>query len=387
MKQFTKLTIAISILFLTFSCSKDEENNSLTPDQAKIKVQELINNAVVNDFPGLSISVKSNSYNYTLFAGKTNLATNANYTANTLNYMHSISKTFTAVAILKLKEQGLINLNSTMNQYLAPVICNNITNGNTVTVKQLLNMKSGIVDYLDNPQFFIDAQIGVLPMPSSQLLQYVYNKPAHFAPGSQYEYSNINYHLLALIIESVTNGNHHDFITNTIINQYNLTQTFYVPQSSYATEPANTVSSYSSSIIPNQTTDISNLQFGIVKSSIGDDGIIASTNDIAKFYKLLLQDKTLVSANSLAEMTAPDNTLGQSYYGMGLASYKIPTGQLAIGHNGSGAGAAAEAWYFPEKGITITFATNIWSLDDNDPKLFKFYQLWENVTKLILEAK
>ena len=86
-------------------------------------------------------------------------------------------------------------------------------------------------------------------------------------------------------------------------------------------------------------------------------------------------------------MTAPDNTLGQSYYGMGLASYKIPTGQLAIGHNGSGAGAAAEAWYFPEKGITITLATNIWSLDENDPKMFKFYQLWDNVTKLILEAK
>lgn len=387
MKQFTKLTIAISILFLTFSCSKDEENNSLTPDQAKIKVQELINNAVVNDFPGLSISVKSNSYNYTLFAGKTNLATNANYTANTLNYMNSISKTFTAVAILKLKEQGLINLNSTMNQYLAPEICNNITNGNTITVKQLLNMKSGIADYIDNPQFINDAQNGTLPMPSSQILQYVYNKPAHFVPGSQFEYSNINYHLLALIIESVTNGNHHDFITNTIINQFNLTETFYVPQSSYVTEPANTVSSYSSSIIPNQTTNISDLQFGIVKSSIGDDGIIATTNDIAKFYKLLLQDKTVLAQASLNEMIASSNPIDQPYYGMGLYSFKVPTGELAIGHDGSLIGSVAQGWYFPEKGITISFATNIWSLNESDPIRLKYSQLWSNITKLILEAK
>lgn len=385
MKQFSKFTIVISILFLTFSCSKEEQSISLTPEQAEIKVQELINNAVANDFPGLSISVKSNSYNYTIFAGKSNLVTNANYTANTLNYMHSISKTFTAVAILKLNEQGLINLSSTINQYLGPSICNNITNGNVITVKQLLNMKSGIADYIDNPQFINDAQTSVLPMSSSQILQYVYNKPAHFVPGTQFEYSNINYHLLALIIENVTNGNHHDYITNNIINQYNLTQTFYVPQSSYTLEPTNTVTSYTP--ISNQFNDVSELQFGVVKSSIGDDGIISTTNDIAKFYKLLLQDKALVSTTSLAEMTAPDNTLGQPYYGMGLYSYKIPTGQVAIGHDGSLIGGAAQAWYFPEKGITIALATNFWSLDESNPKILKFYQLWDNITKLILEAK
>jgi len=387
MKKIAKIVIVISVLFFGASCTKKGDNNFLTAAQAQTKVQELLNNAVVNDFPGLSISVKANAYNYTVVAGKSNLATNTNYTANTLNYMHSISKTFTAVAILKLKEQGLINLNATINQYLAPAICNNITNGNTITVKQLLNMKSGIADYIDNPQFIADAQNGVLPMPSSQILQYVYNKPAHFAPGASFEYANINYHLLALIIDNVTHGSHYDYITNNIINQYNLSQTFYVPQSNFATAPANTVSSYSSSIVPNQTTNVSGLQFGLVKSSIGDDGIISTTSDIATFYMLLLQNKTVVSATSLAEMTAPDNTTGQAYYGMGLYSYKIPSGYIAIGHDGSLVGGAAQAWYFPEKGITITLATNIWSLNANDPQILKFYQLWDNVTKLILEAK
>lgn len=387
MKPVTKSVSAFLILFTTFSCSKKVETNSFTVEQAKVKIQELINDAVNSDFPGISVSVRSNNYNYTLFAGKADLTTNLNYSENSLNYMHSISKTFTAVAILKLKEQGLINLNAPINQYLDPTICNNITNGNIITVRQLLNMKSGIADYLDNPQFFTDAQTGTLPMPSSQMLQYVYNKPAHFVPGSSFEYSNINYHLLALIIDKIIQGNHRDYITNNIINQYHLSETYYIPQSNFVSAPINTVSSYSSSIVPNQITDISELQFGVVKSSIGDDGIISTTNDIAKFYELLLRDKTLVNAASLSEMMAPDNTLGQAYYGMGVYSYRISTGQLAIGHDGSGAGAAAEAWYFPEKGVTVSLATNVWSLDDNDPKILKYYQLWDKVTKLILAAK
>lgn len=385
MKQLTISTIAIFLFLLNASCSEKEE--FLNPDQVKSKIQELINNAVIDDFPGLSITVLSDRYNYTIVAGKSNKATNTSYSENTLNYVHSISKTFTAVAVLKLKEQGSINLNATINQYLAPEICDNITNGNIITVKQLLTMKSGIADYTDNPQFAIDAQTGMLPMSSNQILQYVYNKPAHFAPGAKYEYSNINYFLLALIIDSVTSGNHQEYITNNIINQFGLMQTFYIPQSSLVAAPSNATISYSASIVPNQITDVSALQFGLVKSSVGDDGIISTTNDIAKFYKQLLQEKSVVSANSLEEMTAPDNTTGQPYYGMGLYSYKIPTGQLAIGHNGSLIGAAAEAWYFPERKITIVLSINIWSLNENDPKVFRYYQLWDNVTKLVLEAK
>lgn len=386
MKQLTKCVFAILLLSSIISCSKKRDTDFLEQEQTKNKVQVLLNEAATNGFPGLSMSVATNSYSYTLFAGKAKLNA-VNYDANTLNYMNSISKTFTAVAILKLKEQGLINLDTKMNQYLNPTICNNIPNGNIVTIRQLLNMKSGIPEYADDPQFLDDVLNGVLPMPSSQILSYVYNQPAHFAPGTKFEYSNTNYHLLALIIDAVTHASHHDYITNTIIRPYNLSHTYYVPQSALVAAPANTVASYSPDINPGQLTDISAIQFGTVMSEIGDDGIISTTSDIANFYKLLLQDTKILSSTSLVEMKGSGDVNVQGYYGMGLYTYKTSDGQTAVGHNGALFASKAEAWYFPEKGVTITLATNIWSIDNTDPIAIKFNQLWNKIIKTVLEAK
>ena len=86
-------------------------------------------------------------------------------------------------------------------------------------------MTSGLPDYLDNEQFLPDVIAGPLPMSSEQVLSYVYGRPAVFLPGTSFGYSNINYHLLALIIDSVTVSGHRAYITTNVINAAGLTHT------------------------------------------------------------------------------------------------------------------------------------------------------------------
>jgi D-alanyl-D-alanine carboxypeptidase len=373
--KIAKLSSLLLSLFI-LSCSSDDTKSptvaTKTLAQKKLDVS-------LDKFPGLSLSVKSGTESYTLVAGEAKFIEQP-MQVSSLHYMQSISKTFTAVAVLKLKEEGKISLDAKMNTYLPASICDNLANGNIITVRQLLNMTSGLPDYLDNEQFINDALSGPLPMPSAQVLGYVYGKPANFTPGTSFGYSNINYHLLALIIDSVTDNGHRDYITTKVINEAGLANTHYIAGTNMAA-PAGTTASYMAG--GDAFTDVSELQLGTVQSFIGDDGIVASTQDIAAFYYKLLKDGTLLTPESLTGMKTTVSYQGQPIYGLGLHFYKTPAGLQAIGHEGSGAGAAAYAFYFPSKNISVILCTNTGTLIDAN-KEAQFAALWQEIVDIIV---
>lgn len=376
--NFFKFFPLFIILFI--SCSHDDGTQKAINKQA---LQQQLNAAVeANRYPGLSLSVKSASESFTLVAGQS-AVNETQMNTNALHYMQSISKTFTAVAILKLKEQGKINLDAPIKNYLPSSICDNLANGNIITVRQLLNMTSGLPDYLDNESFINDVMAGPLPLSSSQILNFCYGKPAHFNPGTSFGYANINYHLLALIIDSVTENGHRDYITTQVINSSELKQTYYVAGSTMAEAPAGTDKSY----LVNGTTfeDVSMLQFGTVLSFIGDDGIIATAADISDFYYKLLHDKSVLNTASLTEMKTAVQFQGQALYGLGLHFYTSGNSQ-AIGHEGSGAGAGAYAFYFPSQKISVTLCTNTGTLTDPE-KEQQLAELWQQLTAIILNRQ
>jgi D-alanyl-D-alanine carboxypeptidase len=372
MKKFLLLVVVTLIT----SCSHDDSKPST---DKKALAQQKLDKALSN-FPGLSLSVNTASENYTLVAGDAVIKEKAMATS-ALHYMQSISKTFTAVAVLKLKEEGEINLDAKVNTYL-PDICNKLPNGNIITVRQLLNMTSGLPDYLDNDQFLNDVVSGPLPMTSEQVLSYVYNQPAKFAPGASFGYCNINYHLLALIIDSVTPNGHQKYITDKIINAIGLSNTYYIAGSANTTAPEGTTANYLE--VDGTFTDVSELQLGTVLTFIGDDGIVASVQDISRFYYKLLHDETVLSPASLKEMKIAVSYQSTPIYGLGLHFYKTNGGLQAIGHEGSGAGAGAYAFYFPSKNTSVVLCTNVGTLTDTI-KEEQLLALWEEIIGILLE--
>ena len=131
------------------------------------------------------------------------------------NYLlGSMSKSFTGLAILKLYQQNLIDLNQSVRFYLSWFDDINIKNASSVTINQLLTHTSGI-----------KRKIGLYnPDNRTNIIEF-YTEILNKVPieiNKKYEYSNLNYQLIALIIEQISGISYSDFIEKNIFNQYNM---------------------------------------------------------------------------------------------------------------------------------------------------------------------
>ncbi|CAN5316618.1 hypothetical protein BH09BAC6_BH09BAC6_09600 [soil metagenome] len=107
----------------------------------------------------------------------------------------SITKQFTAAAILQLAEQGKLSLNDKLSAYFP-----GYPKGDSVTLHMLLNQTSGITDYTGLPGFYAKH---TLPLTKDSVIALFKNQPYRFAPGTKWDYSNSNYFLLGYIIEKI----------------------------------------------------------------------------------------------------------------------------------------------------------------------------------------
>ncbi|HKK83107.1 MAG TPA: serine hydrolase domain-containing protein, partial [Atribacterota bacterium] len=135
----------------------------------------------------------------------------------------SVTKTFTATVILQMVERGQIDLDETINN----IGFNDVLNSDMITVKQLLNMTSGLPDYIYDEEF-IDA---FLNNPTNvwtpqQLVDMAMDSPVNFQPGEDYEYCNTNYILLGMIIEEISDSSYESMVESNIMEPLGLTNTF-----------------------------------------------------------------------------------------------------------------------------------------------------------------
>jgi CubicO group peptidase (beta-lactamase class C family) len=116
----------------------------------------------------------------------------------------SVTKQFTAAAILKLQEQGKLSVNDKLSIYMP-----DFPGGNKVTLHQLLTHTSGIANYAEKPGFFFQATNTITP---DALIQSFKNDPYDFQPGTAWRYSNSGYVLLAWIVEKVSGQSYETFL-------------------------------------------------------------------------------------------------------------------------------------------------------------------------------
>lgn len=110
----------------------------------------------------------------------------------------SMTKTFTAIATLQLVEQGLLELNGSIDNYISAYPGDR---SQKITIHDLLSHRSGIPDVISNPDFAMNVRNSITP---EEIVSYFRDQPLSFEPGTQYAYSSSNYVLLGLIIEAVS---------------------------------------------------------------------------------------------------------------------------------------------------------------------------------------
>ncbi len=132
----------------------------------------------------------------------------------------SITKLYVAVCITKLVANGKLSLDGTVAQYF-PEMDGKIKNAKEITVRMMVQHRSGIPNYTNIPTFWSNP-----PDSDDKILELVYNEPASFEPDTDYEYSNTNYLLLGRLIDKYSGKYMMEFAKERIFNRLNLTHTF-----------------------------------------------------------------------------------------------------------------------------------------------------------------
>lgn len=231
-----RVSFSIRVLWIFFivllaSCggssstsTSDSNNINIPPPSTPIPttIQGVLDDSINNGVDGIFVYVdQTNKIDGSYVAGIENKATQSPVNANTLFKIASISKLFIAVSAAKLVVEDKLSLNDTLASWL-PEWADRIENSNLITIKQLIQHRSGIADFDSQPGFsWQNAHTNI-----DTTLAYALDKPADFAPDSKYEYSNTNYLLLAKVLDKALGYSHQTFITENILTPLAMHDTY-----------------------------------------------------------------------------------------------------------------------------------------------------------------
>ncbi len=269
----------------------------------------------------------------------------------------SASKTFVAVVVLQLVQEGKINLDKAIAFYLPKDISANIPYSNTITVRQLLNHTSGVAEYLSTQGFnqATKSRSRQQPWIATEAIEYIYNQKPKAPPGKKYSYTDTNYILLELIVEQTTGDTLAQVIRSRILNPLKLTNTYTELQES---GPEDIATGYGDRNKDGKLHSFAQINDG---NGLGDGGLISTGEDLSKFVQALFAQKNLLSPEMMKEMfTFVDGT--NKEYGLGIERFKTPFGN-ALGHSGSAYGFVSIMLYLPSKDTTVVVLANKQGVD------------------------
>lgn len=318
----------------------------------KSQLQNTLDKAVKEvEVPGAVIYISGSKGTWIAASGYSDLASKTPMKPNDKLALASVSKTFVAVAVLKLVEQGELDLDESIDNYLPRDISRNIRYSDEITIRQLLNHTSGIIDYLDDSFAELTKDRSrSQPWTAREVIKLIYGEP-QAEPGGKHDYSNSNYILLELIVEETTDKSLAEVIRKQILNPIGLKNTFTELRERNSTS---IVTGYSDINEDGNLDSHKGLNEG---NGLGDGGLISNTMDTAKFIDILIAEKTLLSPQILKEMLTFIPTGEGDEYGLGIARFQTPFGE-AIGHNGSSYGFVSLMLYYPDKDITAVILVN-----------------------------
>lgn len=367
----TKKIVLAAVLVFAFGCQEDTLFTSndyqcdspivdTNPNNPKSEqYRNLISGIVGSGVPGMMMTVHDNQNGYWSGAeGFSDLASHINLQPCNITRVGSTVKTFTAVSIFLLQEDGLLSIDEPITNYLSADDIRGLKNANQATIRQLLQHSSGIFNYIQSAQFQT-ASLNDLTKSwqPDELIDYARGKDAYFSPGTDVQYSNTGYVLLGMIIEHITGKPFYEFFEERIFKPLGLDFTKFA-----AKDPI------PDGIIRGYVDFYSNLNLINATSYSGwdyftaDGGLISNAHDLNLFFTKLIMGQIVSSSSLDAMMTwlAPkvqDSEGFTTYYGLGIFKIETDYGSAYM-HSGDAIGYYASMVYFPDEQVTISWAVN-----------------------------
>src|ERR1700722_6088248 len=336
-------SLAASTLFLV---SADAQNSSATPDSVGDYVRSEMQ---TQHIPGLSLLVsKGGQVVRAEGFGLANVELQAPVKAETVFQSGSVGKQFTATAVMMLVEEGKVALDDPLTKYFSDAPAS----WKEVTVRQLLSHTAGFTDYPEKFDFRKD-------WTEDELLKMVEGVPLAYPPGTKWDYSNLGYLTLGILIHRVTGEFYGDFLQQRIFQPLGMQTTRIISEAD---------------IVPNRAAgyrlvkgELKNQEWvSPVLNTTADGSLYFTTLDLAKWDAALYTEK-LLKRSSLDLMFTPmklkNGQINKSNYGFGWVIDQR-NGHRCVHHDGSWQGFETAIARYVDDRLTVVALNN---LADSDP--------------------
>jgi len=339
----------------------------LTVSVSGQKINDLFTTLTKNDLYNGSVLISESGKNiFSNFYGFSNAEKKEKITEKSQFPIASVSKTFTAIAILQLKQKGKLKLDEPVQKYLQDFPYPNIS------IRHLLSNTSGLTEYYHLFDNVVKEQPEKIISNADIIPTLIQNKiPLSFSPGDKWEYNNVNFCLAALIVEKISGISFRDYLEKNIFKPAKMNDSF-LPENRRIKSP-NQVELYS---YPNMySTNLVNIKdlketFLIFEKSnfYGNGGIVSTALDLQKYQNALFKYQ-LLDKKELEEALTPaklnDGKIA-SYrfdekeiaYGLGWEMYTDESNGKIVFHDGSITGLTSILIHNIDKNQTVVLLSN-----------------------------
>lgn len=299
--------------------------------------------AMAAGIPAVQIAVShGGNVIYSQAFGMSDRETATAATPRSVMQIGSITKQFTAAAILRLAERGALSVDDRIEKFVPEFD----PRGRTITLRHLMQHRSGLARdwYKPGDPFPFDRYFSVIPR--QHVIAGINAQPFDFAPGTKSQYSNAAYMLLGYAIESITGREYAEYFHSEFALPLGLIDTgvcgmFNLPRPDgyglFGGKPVRLPAVHPSGLI--------------------SSGSLCSTaSDLTRWAHLLATGRVMLPA-SYARMTTPVSPSVPYGFGVGLNNI---LGQPAVSHNGGIDGYLSYLFYFPQRDIAVAVITNAW---------------------------
>lgn len=333
------------------------------PSDVAAAIQAEVDALAAGGFPpGVIAWIDAPGYRFEGASGLANLADDTPMPPEGAFRIGSITKMVTAAVILRLAEEGVLTLDDPLAQWL-PEVAKQLPYGDEITLRHLLAHTSGLFNIVEHEAYWadlftemvVDEATGNVTLdcverdPNDTLARYVYGKEAQFEPGTQWRYSNTNYTLLGMVIETAAEMPLAEAYRTNIYEPLGMTSTFL---DCYEEPVIDVVHSYSGA--GDEMADVTELHESVGWSA---GGLVSTAPDLIIFARGLFGGELFDDPESLAAMTTP---APGSTYGLGITLQ-----EETMGHAGYIAGFRSVLNYAPEFDTVVVM---LYNHDTADPE-------------------
>jgi CubicO group peptidase (beta-lactamase class C family) len=339
MKNYFYYFVGFICLFVS---NLDAQN--LNDKQLSVEFDRLLTNELKEAKTGVTVLVaRKGQIIYKKGLGIGNLEYNLPMQSEMVFRLGSITKQFTAVAILQLVEQGKLSLSDKLAKFIV-----DYPNGSAITIEHLLTHTSGVHNYSAMLEF--EGNFKKKDFKPLEMIDFFKNKPLDFTPGTDWKYSNSGYFLLGYLIEQVSGKKYADYIRDHIFKPVGMNNSYYGDDISII---KNRVGTYRES-----EKGIENDAYISMTSPYSAGALMATVEDLFKWnqaihsYKLVKKE---LLQNAFQPYQLPSGQ--KAYYGYGWIMDDLQ-GSPTIEHGGGINGALTNALYLPKEDVFVAVFSN-----------------------------